>query len=78
MTSDNFLRDSSSVFLTLNTGLIKVNNFTCTTYQIGYKTACKLNFTLSNSIHLDSQIRLLFPQNGWMISQSGTNTQCQV
>ncbi len=78
VTSDGFVRDTASVSLSIGSGVMAVNSFTCGTYQIGYKTACKLNFTTTSLINVDSQIRLLFPTSQWMLSQSGANTQCAV
>ncbi len=76
LTKDSFLRDLSTYSLNLVNGVITVNNFTCNNYQIGYKTACKLNFTIENKIKSDGQIQVLFPGNSWMLSQGGSNTQC--
>lgn len=77
VTNESFIRDSSTFSFKIASGNFIANSFNCSNYQIGYKTACKLNFTLTNSIKPDSQVRLIFPQNGWMLSQSGSNTQCQ-
>lgn len=77
VTSDGYVRDEGRVSVTIVPGGLLVNGFTCGTYQIGSKTACKLNFTLPNAIKPDSQIRVIFPQASWMLSLSGSNTQCQ-
>jgi hypothetical protein len=78
LTNDSYMRDSSSYSLSLINGILNVNSFNCNNYQIGYKTACKLNFTVLNSLKSTSQIRISFPTNSWILSQSGPNTQCNV
>lgn len=76
LTNQSFVRDSSSLIITLLNGLFQVNSFQCNNYQIGYETPCYLNFTLTNTIKQNCQIRITFPSSSWMLSQSGSNTQC--
>lgn len=61
LTNDGYLRSKGSHNLLINPGIMKINMFTCATYQVGYKSSCKLNFTTTSSILLNSQIRLTFP-----------------
>lgn len=78
MTNDGYLRMTGNYSLQIDSGVMNINSFTCTTYQIGYKSSCKLNFTTSNAIFLTSQIRLIYPTSGWMTAYSGSNTVCSV
>lgn len=78
VTNDGYLRTTGSYNLQITPGIMTINTFTCTTYQIGYKSSCKLNFTTSNSINVNSSISLTFPTQNWMTSYSGTNTICTV
>lgn len=78
ITNDGYLRTTGTYSLSIDPGAMKINNFTCTTYQIGYKSSCKLNFSMMSSINTNSQLHLTFPTSGWMTSYSGSNTICPV